>query len=470
MTGGVPRWAVAFAILAGCGSSGAPHGAPAPTEGTPAAPSSSPAREGSGPAASGASGDPVPSGGLTAPVDLLRAVRADIAASSVYRDRESLVPLLVDGDPATAWNSRTDDLVGAFIDVRLPEDATVTSIEMTAGFTRVADSDLFTGNHRIARVRVLRNGEELVSHALDVESRDLQTIPVTGPGGVYRIEITEVVPGTRSDWREACISELRVMGRAPVVHEGRRFPRFAVGALPPPRGPAPPVDRAALARTLTTEVLGLAEAWADYERRGLQDDHESGEPGVARSDASRYDRERNRLLAQLVTWTEPVSEVDAEALRAAIARPVDFDRGWGVSRAPDLDDVDAALDALAAAVGSEAARCAVAHAQAHVRLSRIEFWIEKIQEWNEMSAYEYGVLEEDQGGPPAGMPNPADQPDYVDLAGDLETYRRQLLREPRRVVGPLLALAPADEDRVRADWQAMRAHLELARSACGWIN
>lgn len=78
-------------------------------------------------------------------VDLLHAVEADVAVSSTYRDQRSQVDALVDGDLETAWNSRTGELVGAWIEVRLPESAQVTSIAMTVGFTHVSgESDLFT--------------------------------------------------------------------------------------------------------------------------------------------------------------------------------------------------------------------------------------------------------------------------------------------------------------------------------------
>jgi hypothetical protein len=167
------------------------------------------------------------------PVDLLHAVPTAIAVSSVYRDRAADVAKLVDGDPASAWNSRTGDLGGAWIDVRLPADATVTAIELTAGFTRASDTaDLFTGNHRIARVRVLRDGTEVGVYPLDTESRALQSLPVAGGGGTYRIEVAEVLPGSNAEWRETCVSELRVMGRPASAVSDVWTPATGVGALP----------------------------------------------------------------------------------------------------------------------------------------------------------------------------------------------------------------------------------------------
>jgi len=81
-------------------------------------------------------------------VDLLHAVQTEAGVSSAYRDDVSQVARLFDGDLETTWNSRTGDLAGSWIEISLPEDVTVTAIEITAGYTKVdGDRDLFTGNH-----------------------------------------------------------------------------------------------------------------------------------------------------------------------------------------------------------------------------------------------------------------------------------------------------------------------------------
>jgi hypothetical protein len=67
-------------------------------------------------------------------------------------------------------------------------------------------------NHRISRVRVLRDGRVLGEHPLDIAERGLQRIPVGGPGGDYRVEVLATAPGSKRAWREICISELRVVG------------------------------------------------------------------------------------------------------------------------------------------------------------------------------------------------------------------------------------------------------------------
>lgn len=166
-------------------------------------------------------------------VDLLRAVPTTLRVSSAYEGRLERGQRLVDGDLETAWSSRTGDLVGAWVEVELPADASVRAILLTAGFTRREEGlDLFTNNHRIAEVRVSRDGADLGTFSLNVESRELQRLAVAGGGGTYRITVTRVVEGSRSDWREVYISELRVMGTAPETRKGGHTPRTPVERPP----------------------------------------------------------------------------------------------------------------------------------------------------------------------------------------------------------------------------------------------
>lgn len=95
-----------------------------------------------------------------APVDLVRALGLDLAVSSTIHNFTNVAWHLADGDPATAWNSRTGDLAGAWIEARVPEGARVTAIRLTVGYTKTTAEgrDLFALNHRVARVRVTRDG------------------------------------------------------------------------------------------------------------------------------------------------------------------------------------------------------------------------------------------------------------------------------------------------------------------------
>ncbi len=180
---------------------------------------------------------PAPSAAPALPpaeTDLLHAVPTTVTVSSRVSNATDRADDLVDGNLETAWNSRTGDLRGAWIDVQLPAGVTVSAIKITAGFTRVgARGDLFTMNQRVRRVRVSRDGVALGEFDLDPARRDLQTLAVTGPGGTYRIELTDFVPGTQAGWREACVSELQIWGRpGPGVASARVIPSVAVAPGP----------------------------------------------------------------------------------------------------------------------------------------------------------------------------------------------------------------------------------------------
>lgn len=148
-------------------------------------------------------------------VDLLHMTRATVAVSSNVDNPHDYPEHLVDGKVDTAWNGRSGDLVGGWIKLQIPDDARLETIEMTVGYDKVnADGDLFTMNHRIKRVRVLRNGKPIGEHTFDVDVRTPQPIAIGQAGGTFEIRVLETVPGTKTKWRELCVSELRAMGTA----------------------------------------------------------------------------------------------------------------------------------------------------------------------------------------------------------------------------------------------------------------
>lgn len=150
------------------------------------------------------------------PVELLHTVASTVAVSSTVDNTAILPEHLVDGDPETAWNSRTGDTVGAWIAFRVPREVHVDRVRMSVGFThRGPQGDLFTMNRRIQEVRVFRAGTAILDKRLDPGSRSLQELPIDAPGGDFRIEVTELVPGTEATWREVCVSELEVWGTLP---------------------------------------------------------------------------------------------------------------------------------------------------------------------------------------------------------------------------------------------------------------
>ena len=123
---------------------------------------------------------------------------------------------LMDGRKDTAWNGATGNLQGAWIAFRVPKDAHVDYLEMTAGFDKQTPAlDLFTANHRIKRLNILHDGKKLRDVELDVADRSAQRIPVDADGGDFKIEVAETVPGTKAEWREIVVSE-------PVVGEPHR--------------------------------------------------------------------------------------------------------------------------------------------------------------------------------------------------------------------------------------------------------
>ncbi len=170
------------------------------------------------------------------PVNLLSAVPTVVAVSSTVDNRAILPEHLVDGKLDTAWNSRTNQLAGAWIGFRLPADAKLETIKITVGFTKKDKrlGDLFTMNPRIKHVRVLKDGKTLVEKELDPEVRTLQDIAVTGGGGDYKVEVTDIVPGTKKTWREISISELQVWGTTTKPAAKLQKPIVRVGSFEPP--------------------------------------------------------------------------------------------------------------------------------------------------------------------------------------------------------------------------------------------
>ena len=163
-------------------------------------------------------------------VDLLWATDAKVAVSSRVANATDKPEHLVDHKPETAWNSKTGDLVGAWIQFRVPADASVHAIAITVGFDKKTDKeDLFTENYRVAKVRVSHAGKTR-DFDLDPNVRAPQRVDVGTGGGDYKIEVRAVVRGTKRAWRELTVSELAVMGTAPHTH-APSAPPVLVGGL-----------------------------------------------------------------------------------------------------------------------------------------------------------------------------------------------------------------------------------------------
>jgi hypothetical protein len=119
----------------------------------------------------------------------------------------------------------------------LPATVTIHEIRMTVGHTGKGPKgeDYFAMNHRIKKVSVLVGGEVINTFTLDPEVRTLQTLKVTAPGGTLRIRVDEVVPGSKTSWREVCVSELEVWGTPPTGWTPPAKPfQPTVDVAPPP--------------------------------------------------------------------------------------------------------------------------------------------------------------------------------------------------------------------------------------------
>lgn len=441
----------------------------APSGGTtsPTSAGSASASNGSPASATGAT-DPSPTEQAVAPpttappdeadldslVDLLHSVRTELATSSAYQDRETQVRALFDGDLETAWNSRTGDLQGAWIEVRIPADARVFSIHMTVGFTKEGGTtDLFTGNHRVAKVKVSRDGTELGVATLDVESRRLQLLDnpeappdFDGPGGVYRFELVELRPGSNPRWQEACISELQILGSSPRAVEDSFTPTVAIGALPPPYVP-PPANREEIARTHQQRVHAIDAGFADV----LLALHAAAEP--TESDLEDLRSSRRTTLNRAADFVEPVDADAAAGLRARLARAVAW-TNRSEARTALTDDLDAlarAMEAVATWLGDDAARCRWARAHAGLRLAHVE-----------------GVLLRDAEELDADLEMSGDEPIYLDLAVAFGEATERWKNDSAGTARRLERLTKPALSSIQRDWDAMTAQIGVARTACGW--
>jgi hypothetical protein len=167
------------------------------------------------------------------PVNLLVSAPTTVAVSSTVANASILPEHLVDGKLSTAWNSQTGELAGAWIRVRVPKDARIKTIKLTAGFaSKTKQGDLFTMNPRIKKVRVSRAGQVLVEQALDPDNRGLQEIAVDVEGGDLEIRVVEARAGSKKTWRETCVSELEVWGT--IAKPVKSKPSIRIGSLDAP--------------------------------------------------------------------------------------------------------------------------------------------------------------------------------------------------------------------------------------------
>ena len=399
-------------------------------------------------------------------LDLLHAVRSDLAASSAYRNQSSQVAALIDGDLETAWNSRTGELVGAAIEVRLPADVQVNAIALTAGFTHMQrDTDLFTGNHRVVHIRVLHDGTEVGSFPLDVNVRTLQRLPLQGTGGVYRIEVTEVLAGTRDTWRETCISELQILGMAPNAMPGTRIPHLTIGALPAAAVVTPP-SREAVARAHRQRVAAIERQWLELEQIA-----NGGREGSAPDEdwdmgANDLDRARRAVLEQTATFVAPIDEVQADALRILALRALTHSwPDW--QHLPLLRDelvaLGRAMDAVSTWLNDDEARCRWARALGHLHLARARSMTRAEREHTELD----DSMHELDGTRPA--PGAGQRINSLWSAAEtLDEIEFEWSRNTRGMAARVMRLHLPEGARANPELDIVRAQIEVAQRTCGW--
>jgi len=203
-----------FAVVALAACKKAEQQAPVPT---PAPPVIAPVAPDAAPVAIDA--------GAQADVELLHAIPTRIRVSSTVANPKILPAHIADGDLTTAWNSKTGELVGAWIEITLGEGAEAHELRMTAGFTAKGpkNEDWFTMNPRIKKVTVEADGKAAGTFTLDVANRGLQVFAVTATQTV-RLTIAEIAAGSKKTWREASISEIELWGRPPAGWSAPKVP------------------------------------------------------------------------------------------------------------------------------------------------------------------------------------------------------------------------------------------------------
>jgi hypothetical protein len=400
-------------------------------------------------------------------IDLLHAVSSEVAVSSVYRNQAEQAEALVDGSLDTAWNSRSGELTTSWIEFRVPASARVASVDLTVGFTKMLGrTDLFVGNHRVRRVRVLREGTLVREQLLNTELRELQSVPINAQGGVFRIEIAETIAGTRRDWREVCVSELRVMGSDPSARPGARFPRVGVGALPAPWSNAPP-DRAQVARAHGARVSDFEQRWLSIERIASSSRVNSAE------EEDRWPREsqslmrtRRAVLGALADFAAPIDALEADALR--IRARLSMDPHWSSTNretilSEDLATIARVMEVVHRFVDDESARCRWARAMSRVYLRRATAFAQSDHIFSNMDASQSEAM-----GTSLSRGERRRLQQLEALRNALESAEGAWSGNARAVAQRIQHLAPPANTRAERDLTALRAQLALCERACGW--
>jgi hypothetical protein len=286
-----PGWIITIALVASCHNKDAP---PAQR------------RAGSPPAAIAAAVDARAIADAAPLVELLHGTPSTIRVSSRVANAKIAPEDIADRDPSTAWNSRTGDLVGAWIDVDVGA-AHIRELRLVVGHTGKGThgEDYFTMNPRIRSVSVLRDGKVIAKVTLDIERRDPQTIAMPSPESHVRLRVDEIVPGTKRGWRETCVAELEAWGELPQgAAMGKYVPEVDVGERLPDGSTDAIADETAFCEHAIAE---LVLRWRDLERdrkarsdacaKGHMETCEMGDATPSEAPSCEFQRDKTKLPA-----------------------------------------------------------------------------------------------------------------------------------------------------------------------------
>lgn len=160
--------------------------------------------------------------------DLIESAPVQIIVSSTADPAQRGPEAMIDDRLETSWASATGELEGSWIALLVPEGARMTSVKLVPG-PSADDEASFSKSHRISKVQVTRDGSPVGSFSLDTKRPELQRLPLSGPAGLYKLQVVELDRGDRRAAERVAVTELEVWGVAGEA-SGRRLARVGSAA------------------------------------------------------------------------------------------------------------------------------------------------------------------------------------------------------------------------------------------------
>ncbi len=141
-----------------------------------------------------------------------------IASSVLNNEPKYWTANAVDGRRDTAWaEGAPGNGEGEWLEIRLPGTYQLTRVELIPGFDKVradAYGDRWTLNNRVTAARLEFDHGSSTHVNFDANLRDFQGVNLRPPIRTQsvRITITGTKRGTKQDWHDACVSEVRLYG------------------------------------------------------------------------------------------------------------------------------------------------------------------------------------------------------------------------------------------------------------------